>query len=118
MPRIYTMPISRLTVDKLGVKLYDKASAVLAELIANAYDADAWRVTVYAQVRKHLAPKVRGEVQDKGFEIKIEDDGTGMTPDEMQLFFLVVGAERRDDSRATSSSSRYRGWPAKCARAA
>ena len=28
----YTMRISRLTVDKLGVKLYDKVSAVLAEL--------------------------------------------------------------------------------------
>ena len=34
----YTMPISPLAVDKLGVKLYDKVSAVLAELIANAYD--------------------------------------------------------------------------------
>ena len=37
----YTMRISRLTVDKLGVKLYDRVSAVLAELIANSYDADA-----------------------------------------------------------------------------
>ena len=31
----YHLRISRLTVDKLGVKLYDKASAVVAELIAN-----------------------------------------------------------------------------------
>ena len=42
----YTMRISRRTVDKLGVKLYDKASAVVAELVANAYDADAERVRV------------------------------------------------------------------------
>ncbi|WP_109724761.1 hypothetical protein [Fulvimonas soli] len=28
----YHLRISRLTVDKLGVKLYDKASAVVAEL--------------------------------------------------------------------------------------
>lgn len=31
----YTMTISRLTIDKLGIKLYDKVSAVLAEFIAN-----------------------------------------------------------------------------------
>ena len=29
----YTMRISRRTVDKLGVKLYDRASAVVAELV-------------------------------------------------------------------------------------
>ena len=107
MPRIYTMPISRLTVDKLGVKLYDKASAVLAELIANAYDADARRVTIHAPVGKYLASKVGGEVQDKGFEIKIEDDGAGMTPDEMQQFYLVIGAERRRDSRRGAVSKRF-----------
>ena len=37
----YRMTISRMTIDKLGVKLYDKVSAVIAELVANAYDADA-----------------------------------------------------------------------------
>ena len=47
----YTMRISRRTVDKLGVKLYDRASAVVAELVANAYDADAELV----QVRLPLA---------------------------------------------------------------
>lgn len=32
MKGAYTMRISRLTIDKLGVKLYDRASAVVAEL--------------------------------------------------------------------------------------
>jgi hypothetical protein len=36
----YKMTISRLTVDKLGVKLYDKVSAVLAELVSNRPLAD------------------------------------------------------------------------------
>ena len=44
----YKMTISRLTVDKLGVKLYDRVSAVIAEIIANSYDADATEVTVRA----------------------------------------------------------------------
>lgn len=42
----YAMRISRLTVDKLGIKMYDRVSAVLAEVIANAYDADAENVQV------------------------------------------------------------------------
>ena len=42
----YRMTISRLTVDKLGVKLYDRVSAVIAELVANSYDADATEVEI------------------------------------------------------------------------
>ena len=107
MPAKYTMRISRLTVDKLGVKLYDKVSAVLAELIANAYDADAQNVTIHAPMGKYLAGKANGQVQDKGFEIKIEDDGAGMTPDEMQAFFLVIGAERRTDPQRGGVSTLF-----------
>lgn len=51
----YHLRISRLTVDKLGVKLYDKASAVVAELIANGYDADAETVTVHLPLGIQLA---------------------------------------------------------------
>ena len=104
MANEYTMRISRLTVDKLGVKLYDKVSAVIAELISNSYDADATQVTVHAPMGQFLATKAGGSISDKGFEIKIEDDGIGMTPKEMQDFFLVVGAERRTDSRRGTTS--------------
>ena len=108
MANEYTMRISRLTVDKLGVKLYDKVSAVIAELISNSYDADATRVTVSAPMGHYLATKAGGSISDKGFEIRIEDDGIGMTPAEMQNFFLIVGAERRTDSRR-GPTSRYFG---------
>ena len=94
----YSMRISRLTVDKLGVKLYDKVSAVIAELIANSYDADATSVTVRAPMEQFLATRAGGALSDKGFEIEVSDDGTGMTPQQVQDFFLVVGAERRNDA--------------------
>src|SRR6266481_5286622 len=55
----YQLRISRLTVDKLGVKLYDKASAVVAELIANGYDADAEVVTVKIPLGTALAMKTK-----------------------------------------------------------
>ena len=100
----YKMIISRLTVDKLGVKLYDKVSAVIAELISNSYDADARQVSVRAPMGVFLATKSGGTILDRGHEIRVADDGIGMTPDQMQAFFLVVGAERRTDPRRGARS--------------
>lgn len=104
----YEMQISRLTVDKLGVKLYDKVSAVIAELIANAYDADATKVEIHAPMSKFLATKKGGEIVDQGFTLSITDDGHGMTPKEMQNYYLIVGAERRSDGNR-GPESRERG---------
>ena len=42
------MTISRLTVDKLGVKRDVRGAVGIAEIIANRYDADATEVTVRA----------------------------------------------------------------------
>ena len=104
MANRYTMRISRLTVDKLGVKLYDRVSAVIAELISNSYDADATEVTVRAPMGEYLATRAGGVPSDKGHRIEVEDDGVGMTPEQTQEFFLVVGAERRTDERRGSTS--------------
>ena len=111
MANEYTMKISRLTVDKLGVKLYDRVSAVIAELISNSYDADATEVVVCAPMGQYLATRAGGSVSDKGFEIRVIDDGAGMTPGQtggMQQFFLVIGAERRNDPRRGDVSPWYR----------
>jgi Histidine kinase-, DNA gyrase B-, and HSP90-like ATPase len=91
----YRLTISRLTVDKLGVKLYDKASAVVAELVANSYDADAKMVTVRIPLNVHLATTVDGKVRERGYVIEVEDDGHGMTPREAMEYYLRVGTDRR-----------------------
>ncbi len=91
----YVMRISRKTVDKLGIKLYDKASAVVAELIANAYDADAEHVTVSLPLDRWLATKRKGKVIDAGFQVVVGDDGHGMVPKETNADYLVVGKDRR-----------------------
>lgn len=98
MPNKYVMTISRLTIDKLGVKLYDRVSAVIAELIANSYDADATEVTIEAPMDQFLARKSDGAVKDRGLEISVKDDGIGMTPDEVKEYYLKVGAERRRET--------------------
>src|SRR2546430_8449149 len=96
--RPYELRISRLTIDKLGVKLYDKVSAVVAELIANAYDADAENVYVRLPLSSALATKKKdGSVTEYGLFIEVEDDGHGMTPDEAINYYLEVGKDRRDD---------------------
>lgn len=103
----YTMRISRLTVDKLGVKLYDRVSAVLAELIANSYDADAENVIVEAPMGELLAEKRAGVLRDRGFSIVVEDDGCGMTPEQVNEFYLIVGKERRKDPKRGNKSPKH-----------
>lgn len=108
MSRRYTMRISRLTVDKLGVRLYDKVSAVIAELIANSYDADAREVFVEAPMGEMLATKREGVTEDRGLKIVVRDDGTGMTPDQINEFYLKVGAERRNDPKRGDTSKVFK----------
>jgi hypothetical protein len=102
------MKINRMTVDKLGVKLYDRVYAVLAELISNSYDADARLVTVRAPMGQYLAVRHDGVVQSKNITIEVEDDGTGMEPQELQDFYLVVGKERRSDPKRGDKSKVYK----------
>lgn len=98
MTNEYKMKISRLTVDKLGVKLYDKVSAVIAELISNSYDADSTTVNVEIPVNKYLAKKENGQIIDSNFEIRVIDNGIGMDPAEVNKYYLKVGAERRTEN--------------------
>lgn len=105
------MTISRLTVDKLGVKLYDRVSAVIAELVANSYDADATEVIITAPMDGMLARKQGGVLIDQGFSIEISDDGGGMLVDEkvneVNEFYLKVGSERRNDPRRGDVSKKF-----------
>ncbi|WP_440493506.1 ATP-binding protein [Serratia sarumanii] len=104
MARQYEMQISRMTVDKLGVKLYDRAYAVIAELVSNSYDADATEVVIKAPMGQYLAVKQDGVVTSKSVTIEVYDNGVGMAPDELQSFYLVVGKERRRDPKRGETS--------------
>jgi hypothetical protein len=108
MSHKYKMTISRLTVDKLGVKLYDRVSAVIAEIVANSYDADATQVVITAPMGQLLANKTAGKIQDRGFTIDVSDDGSGMTSDEVNAFYLKVGSERRADPKRGDVSKKWK----------
>ncbi|MBM7331847.1 ATP-binding protein [Agrobacterium sp. S2] len=55
----YTMTVDLSVLESLGINLYSNAAAVLSELVANAYDADATRVDITWQSR--VAPVPLGE---------------------------------------------------------
>jgi hypothetical protein len=77
------MTISLNALEHLGINLYSNIPAVLSEIVANAWDADAKKVSV-------LLDKVNGT-------ITIEDDGTGMDRDGVIDRFLTVGFKRREE---------------------
>ena len=95
---ITTMPKSELkmtfdpyTIEHLGVRMYSTLPPVLGELIANAYDADA----------EHVVLTLNDEIEEK--EIVIEDDGTGMSFQEINDYFLRIGRNRRLDQRSDTT---------------
>lgn len=71
------------TIDHLGVKLYSTIPPMIAELISNAWDADA--ENVYVNFDDNKGKKT----------ITVHDDGNGMTFTELNEQFLKVGRNRR-----------------------
>lgn len=73
-------------VEQLGAKLYPSATASVAELISNAWDADANNVWVTIPF---------GQSWSESDIIEVLDDGHGMTRDQAQRRYLMVGRKRR-----------------------
>jgi len=71
-------------IDSLGIQMYQSPVAAVAELIANAWDADARNVSV--QLPGSISPTA---------ELIVRDDGAGMTFEECQTRYLNVGRNRR-----------------------
>lgn len=81
-------------LDQLGFQVYQSPVASLAELVANAWDADATRVDI-------RLPDALGE----GSTIVVEDNGHGMTFDECQAEYMNIGYDRRAGGRGPRTRS-------------
>lgn len=73
-------------VEQLGAQLYPRVTAAVAELVSNAWDADARNVWVTIPFDENW----RGSAV-----IEVLDDGHGMTRKLAQDRYLVVGLNRR-----------------------
>lgn len=85
----YKMRVDFSVLDPLGINLYSNAAAVLSELVANAYDADATKVDI------------RWAPDDK---VVVRDNGCGMSVEEMNERFLTVGYRKRDAKNEGNTS--------------
>ncbi len=80
------------TINHLGLRMYSTLPPALAELVSNSYDADSSNVTITLKEEKRV-PK----------EIIVEDNGMGMSYDEISAKFLMIGRNRRADEGDTPS---------------
>ena len=87
-PEPFVFSVDLAVVESLGINLYSNAAAVLSELVANAWDADANEV--------HITWNHAGD------EIVIEDDGRGMTRNELNTQYLRVAYKKRDEEGTES----------------
>ena len=82
MDNKYRMSLSLNVLNHLGINLYSNIPAVLSEIVANSWDADAKNV----------------KITIKDDEIIILDDGCGMNATDINEKFLFVGYQKRADS--------------------
>lgn len=85
----YKMTVDLSVLESLGINLYSNAAAVLSELVANAYDADATLVRI--------------DWKNYGDQVTVADDGAGMTATELNDRFLKVGYKKRDTEGLAST---------------
>lgn len=76
------MQFEMQTIEHLGISMYSKLPSVIAEIVANAYDADATKVDIQL-------------IQDGVKEIIISDNGSGMDLPGLNDKYLLIGRNRR-----------------------
>lgn len=85
-------------VKHLGVQMYaGRPVPAIAELISNAWDADAKTVRVVIPLGQAWEPGNEKHV------IQVEDDGLGMTWDMVRDAYLDVGSDRRQRDKSNHS---------------
>lgn len=84
---IFQMNMNLNVLNHLGINLYSNVPAVLSEIVANAWDADASKV----------------EIQTGTDELKISDNGVGMCVKDINEKFLMVGYQKRENGHKVTN---------------
>ena len=93
-----TMSFAGGLIKHLGLQMYSGPVPAIAELVANAWDAMAKNVEVRLPMNRPI------KASD---EVVVEDNGHGMTYEECNDKYLVVGRDRRKDEGDLSQA--YKG---------
>ena len=92
-----TLKFAGALVEQLGAQMYPSATAAVAELISNAWDADARNVWVTIPF---------GQSWTESDEVVVIDDGHGMTRQQAQSRYLIVGRKRRLEDNGETEGKR------------
>ena len=92
-PKVFHFSVAARLFRELGEKLVGRPGTALAELVKNAYDADAFHVEISLD-----PPKL-----EKGFggRIVVRDSGHGMTEEEFESFWMRVGSGHKADEEVS-----------------
>ena len=88
----YNMTLDLNVLNHLGINLYSNVPAVLAEAVANTWDAGA--------------ETVRIDIDPEADRVVITDDGCGMSRSDINAKYLRVGRDRREDEPVSSRHGR------------
>ena len=89
----YVLRFSHKIIEHLGIKLYqNKPTNVIAELVSNAWDAEAKNVWIGI-----------GRSGDVPYVVAM-DDGFGMSPEVIQKSYLVIGKPKRPKDEPAEKS--------------
>lgn len=86
----FEMTVDLNVLNHLGIRLYSSIPAVVSEAVANSWDADAEKVSI----------EIGAE------SIVVQDDGHGMSVNDLNTKFLTVGYQRRKSGHERSPSGR------------
>ena len=92
------MTVAGQLFNHLGLQMYSGAVPAISELISNAYDAMARNVWITIPTGHSVTARD---------EIEVKDDGHGMSYDECNSRYLLVGSDRR--SRHSEWTDEYNG---------
>lgn len=84
-PTPYELKFDIGTLKHLGLHMYSTLPPVLGELVSNAWDADATRVDI----------TIPTTALDEESEIVVEDNGCGMSDQQVRRAYLIIGRDRR-----------------------
>jgi hypothetical protein len=89
----YQLTIDLNALHHLGLNLYSNIPAVVSEVVANSWDADASKVEI--------------DIDKNGKLITVVDDGWGMTEAEINAKFLKVGYDKRNNESTITPKGRH-----------
>lgn len=89
----YELSIDLNALNHLGINLYSNIPAVISEVVANSWDADAENVWI--------------AIDNEAEIITISDDGSGMSKQDINQRYLKVGYRKRDEFTKTPKFGRH-----------